>query len=99
MQEKILKNYYKPIKDAFKNNYIEYERRGGKDKNLSLEDYLDITRPFLTDMINNYNTRGEWKIQLTMWINFISSLDTGEIFTMNSKSDNVEIMMGIETDV
>ena len=92
MQEKILKNYYKPIKDAFKNNYIEYERRGGKDKNLSLEDYLDITRPFLTDMINNY-------IQLAMWINFISSLDTGEIFTMNSKSDNVEIMMGIETDV
>ena len=33
-----------------------------------------------------------------MQINFISSLDTGEIRTMDSKSDNVEIMMGSETD-
>ena len=41
---------------------------------------------------------GEWKIQLTMQINFISSLDTGEIRTMDSKSDNVEITMGNETD-
>ena len=49
-------------------------------------------------MINNHNTRGEWKIQLTMRINFISSLNIGEIRTMNSKSDNVEIMMGIETN-
>ena len=30
--------------------------------------------------------------------NFISSLDTGEIRTMDSKSDNIEIMMGSETD-
>ena len=29
---------------------------------------------------------------------FFFSLDTGEIRTMNSKSDNVEIMMGNETD-
>ena len=33
-----------------------------------------------------------------MQITFISSLDTGEFRIMNSKSDNVEIMMGIETD-
>ena len=33
-----------------------------------------------------------------MQINFISYLDTGEIRTMYSKSDNVEIMMDIETD-
>ena len=33
-----------------------------------------------------------------MQINFISSLDTGEIRTMDSKSDNIEIMMGSETD-
>ena len=42
--------------------------------------------------------RGEWKIQLTMRINFISSFDTGELRTMHSKSDNVNIMMGIETN-
>ena len=33
-----------------------------------------------------------------MQINVIFSLDTGEIRTMDSKSDNIEIMMGSETD-
>ena len=32
------------IKGAFINNYIEYESRGEKDKNLSPEDYLDIIK-------------------------------------------------------
>ena len=41
---------------------------------------------------------GEWKIQLTMQINFVSSLDPGKNRIMDSKSDNVEIIMGIETD-
>ena len=77
---------------------MEYESRGDKDKNLSLEDYLDIIKPFLRDMINNHKTHGEWKIQLTMQITFISSLDTGEFRIMHSKSNNVEIMMGTETD-
>ena len=36
------------------NNYIEYESRGDKDKHLSPEDYLDIIRKHLRDMINNY---------------------------------------------
>ena len=49
-------------------------------------------------MINNHKTHGEWKIQLTMQITFISSLDTGEFRIMDSKSDNVEIMMGSKTD-
>ena len=47
-------------------------------------------------MINNHKTHGEWKIQLILRINFISSLDTGEFRTMQSKSNNVEIIMGIE---
>ena len=33
-----------------------------------------------------------------MRINFISSLDTDEFRIMHSKSNNVEIMMGSETD-
>ena len=49
-------------------------------------------------MISNNRTYGVWKIKLIMRINLISSLDTGEIRTMHSKSDNIEIMMGIETD-
>ena len=43
-------------------------------------------------------TCGEWKIQLIMQITFISSLGTREFRIMHSKSDNAEIMSGIETD-
>ena len=35
-------------------NYIEYERRGDKDKNLSPKEYLYIIKPYLSDMINDY---------------------------------------------
>ena len=48
-------------------------------------------------MINIHKAHGEWKIQLKMQIIFISSLDKGENHIMHSKSDNVEIIMGIET--
>ena len=43
-------------------------------------------------------TSSEWKIQLTMAINFIFSKDSGETRTMHTKSNNVEIMIGSETD-
>ena len=33
-----------------------------------------------------------------MAINFFPSIDSEEIHTMHSKSDNIEIMMGSETD-
>ena len=70
--------------------------------------------PYLRDMINKHkgliklkdptgiitedDLFGEQKIQLTMQINFISSLDPREICTMDPKSDNVEITIGNETD-
>ena len=38
------------------------------------------------------------EIQLVMKINFISSLDTNEIRNLYRKSNNVEIIMGTETD-
>ena len=47
----------------------------------------------------DYETQfGEWKIQLTMSINFISSKDSDETRNMHTKSDNIEIMMGSKTD-
>ena len=49
-------------------------------------------------MINDHKTQIEWKIQLTMQINFISSKDSGEICTMHTKSSNIEIMMDNETN-
>ena len=49
-------------------------------------------------MINDHKTQGEWKIQLTMSIHFMSSKGSEETRTMHTKSNNVEIMMGSETD-
>ena len=43
-------------------------------------------------------TSSKWKIQLTMAINFISSRDSDETRTMHTKSNNVEIMNGSETN-
>ena len=43
-------------------------------------------------------TSSEWKIQLTMAINFISSKDSDKTRTMHTKSNNVEIMIGSETN-
>ena len=47
----------------------------------------------------DYETQfGEWKIQLTMSINFISSKDSDETRNLHTKINNIEIMMGNETD-
>ena len=43
------------------NNYIEYESRGDKNKNLSVKEYLNMIRPYLSDMINHHKTHGKWK--------------------------------------
>ena len=57
-----------------------------------------MIRPYLRDIINDHKTQGEWKIQLTMVINFLSSKDFDEIRTMRAKSNNIEINMGNKTD-
>ena len=43
-------------------------------------------------------TSSEWKIKLTMAINFISSKDSDETRSIHTKSDNVEIMIGSDTN-
>ena len=55
-------------------------------------------------MINDHkdttkmNKSTEWKIQLCMHINFISSKDTGETRTIYVWNDNTKIMIGNKTD-
>ena len=48
-------------------------------------------------MINGHKS-GEWKIQLTMHVNFISDKDAGETRTIYVWSDNKEILVGNETN-
>ena len=86
------------IGNAFSSNYIEYKSNGDKDKSLSIKEYLDMIRPYLSDILNDYKTQGEWKIHLTMVINFFSSKDSEETCTTYSKSDNIEVIMSSEID-
>ena len=92
-------DHYKPIRinNAFENNYIEYDSNGDINKNLSIEDYLDVIRPYLINMINNH--KNEWKIQLSMRAIFAPSKDLGEDGRfMNINSNNIEITGGGITD-
>ena len=58
---------------------------------------LIILKPHLKDMIDYYQSEGEWKIQITMRIIFISFIDRNKTQLMHTKSDNVEIMNGSDT--
>ena len=49
-------------------------------------------------VIDYKTTLGEWKIELTISINFTSSKDSDETRNMHTNSDNTKIMMGNETD-
>ena len=49
-------------------------------------------------MMNDYKSKGEWKIQLSMQIIFVSFTDANETCEMHTKNDNITIMSGIETD-
>ena len=48
-------------------------------------------------MINDDKTIREWKIQLTMQINFISYKDSKETCTTYTKSCNIEVVEGGKT--
>ena len=92
-------DYYKPteVKSAFDGSYMLYERRGDKDAELALYEYFDKIKPYLKDMIDYYKSKGEWKIQITTRIIFISFIDRNETEIMHTKYGNVEIMNGTDT--
>ena len=94
-------DYYKPIivNTAFNNNYIQYESKGDKDKILTISGYLDVIRAYLVGIINDHKNQSEWKIQLTIAINFISSIpNSDETRITHTKSNNIKIMIGSDTD-
>ena len=58
-----------------------------------------MIRPYLIDMIKDHKNQSEWKIQLTVAINFISSKpDSDKTRIMHTKSNNIEIMIGSDTN-
>ena len=99
LKSSIDEDYYKPtlVKSGYNSNYIQYESKG--DKILMVKEYLGLIKPYLANMINDYKSKGEWKIQLTAEINFTSlKPDSDETHIMQTKSDNTEIMIGSDTN-
>ena len=47
---------------VFNNDYIEYGSKGDKDKTLSIKEYFYMIRLYLSDIIIDNKTQGEWKI-------------------------------------
>ena len=78
-------DYYEPkkIKSAFHDNYVEYESNVDKDKRLSIEEYFNMIRPYLSNTIEDH--KDEWKIQLTMEISLIFIKDSSKDSSKDSK--------------
>ena len=93
-------DYYEPkeIRSAFDGSYTLYESRGDKDNILAIYEYFDKIKPYLKDMIDDYKSKSEWKIQLVMRVIFVSFIDKNETQVMHTKSDNVKIMHGTDTN-
>ena len=90
---------YEPvlIKSGFDNNYLEYMSNG--NNSLSFNEYLELKKPYLYDLINVYKAKGEWELQLSAEISFISQKpDSKEIRTMYTRSTPEEIIIDSETE-
>ena len=90
---------YEPllIKTGFDHNYLEYMSNG--NNSLSFNEYLELIRPYLYDLINVYKAKGEWKLQLSAEISFVSQKpDSNEIRIMYTRSTPEEIIIGSETE-
>ena len=78
-------------------NYVQYKSKG--DKILTLKEYLVLIEKHLRKLINYHKNKGEWKVQLTAEINFISlKPGSDETCIMHRRSDNIEIMIVDDND-
>ena len=85
------------IKTGFDNNYLEYMSNG--NNSLSFNEYLELIKPYLYDSINVYKAKGEWKLQLSAEISFVSQKPgSNEMRTMYTRSTPEEIIIGCETE-
>ena len=59
-------DYYKPAKTykSLDGSYAKYQSDGDKEKRLSIEEYLNMIKPYLRDIIIDH--KDEWKIQTSM---------------------------------
>ena len=58
----------KRVSNFWNNKYIEYESNGGKNRNLSLDEYLNKIKPYSMNIIIDLQNFDVRKIQLTIEI-------------------------------
>ena len=90
---------YEPvlIKSGLDNNYLEYMSNG--NNSLSFNEYLELIKPYLYDLINVYKAKGEWKLQLSVEISFVSQKPgSHENRVMYTRSTPEEFMIGSEIE-
>ena len=90
---------YEPvlIKSGFDNNHLEY--MSNDNDSLSFNEYLELIKPYLYDLINVYTAKGEWKLQLSVEISFVSQkAGSDEKRVMYTRSTPEEFMIGSETE-
>ena len=90
---------YEPvlIKSGFDNNYLEYMSNG--NNSLSFNEYLELIKLYLYDLINVYKAKREWKLQLSAEISFVSQKpDSNKIRIIYTRSTPEEIIIGCETE-
>ena len=62
MNKKKLLQTEKRVSNFWNNNYIEYENnRNDRNRNLSLDEYLNKTEPYLRGIIINLQNSDTWK--------------------------------------
>ena len=98
IQKKKKKNIIdqKEINGGFDDNYFEYQSKGNKNKILSIKEYLNIIKAYLSNITNDH--KEEWKIQLEMKINFVTTMKPIKIRDMYIRSKNIAILIGYKTD-
>ena len=91
------------IKSSFKNNYKHYESSGDKDKKLSVKQYFYKIMQYLSDLINDHkairNGSNEWKIQINMHVNFISSFISKKANISLELLTDIDMLLMIEAGI
>ena len=68
------------------------------NNSLNFNEYLELIKPYLYDLINVYKAKGEWKLQLAE-ISFVSQKpDSNEIRIMYTRSTPEEIIISCEPE-
>ena len=83
------------VSNFWENNYIGNESKEDRNENLSLNKYLDKIKPYLKNIIIDF--QNIWTIQLTVAISFIFFffIRADEEHTMNSENDFLFFLQNI----